>query len=85
MPRSAALQVKRAGRRAVRIWIPVLPALLALSPIVLLVVLGAVVACLVYRIDVVRALGAGRRVFFASPGTRFDIEYGGTAVLVAIR
>ena len=42
-------------------------------------------ACLVYRVSLVRALGTGWRVVSALPGTRFDIEQGRTAVLVAIR
>ncbi|WP_235965733.1 hypothetical protein [Micromonospora rubida] len=55
------------------------------SPVVALVVLVAAVACLVYRISVVRALGTGWRVISALPGTRVDIEQGRSAVLVTIR
>ncbi|MEH1167349.1 hypothetical protein V6V47_18385 [Micromonospora sp. CPCC 205539] len=58
---------------------------LVLLPVVVLVVLAAIVACLVFRIRVVRALGSGWRVISALPGARFDIEQGRTAVLVAIR
>ncbi|MFB9532954.1 hypothetical protein [Nonomuraea roseola] len=55
------------------------------SPVVVLAVLAATVACHVFRIDVVRALGTGWRIISALPGTRVDIEYSRTAVLVAIR
>ncbi|MEW2430724.1 hypothetical protein AB0877_22170 [Micromonospora sp. NPDC047644] len=58
---------------------------LVLLPVVVMVVLAAIVACLVFRIRVVRALGTGWRVISALPGARFDIEQGRTAVLVAIR
>ncbi|WP_269458269.1 hypothetical protein [Micromonospora chokoriensis] len=40
---------------------------LVLLPVVVLVVLAAIVACLVFRIRVVRALGAGWRVVSALP------------------
>ncbi|MET8357393.1 hypothetical protein [Micromonospora sp. NPDC005171] len=58
---------------------------LLLFPVLVLVALAAIVACLVFRIGVVRALGAGWRVIAALPGARFDIEHCRTAVLVAIR
>ncbi|WP_205314929.1 hypothetical protein [Nonomuraea lactucae] len=56
-----------------------------LSPVVVLAALAAAVACLVYRVSVMRALGTGWRIVSALPGTRFDIEHGRTGVLVAIR
>jgi hypothetical protein len=52
--------------------------------VVLAVLVGAV-ACLVYRVSVVRALGTGWRIVSALPGTRVDIEQGRSAVLVTIR
>ncbi|WP_433393830.1 hypothetical protein [Micromonospora sp. KLBMP9576] len=55
------------------------------SPLVVLVVLAAAVACLAYRVSVARALGTGWRVVSALPGTRVDIEQGRTALLVTIR
>ncbi|MFC4016159.1 hypothetical protein ACFOY2_53740 [Nonomuraea purpurea] len=59
--------------------------MLVLSPVVVLAVLGAVVACLIYRLSAVRALGTAWRIICALPGTRVDMEYSRTAVLVAIR
>ncbi|MEV0972095.1 hypothetical protein [Microtetraspora glauca] len=56
-----------------------------LSPVVVLAALAAAVACLIYRVDAVRALGTGWRIVSALPGTRIDIEHDRTAVLVAIR
>ncbi|TDD05411.1 hypothetical protein E1292_17265 [Nonomuraea deserti] len=85
MPQSVTVRVERPEGRPIRIWVPVLPVVLVLSPVVALAVLGAAVACLVYRVSVVRALGAGWRVVSALPGTRVDIEQDRTAVLVAIR
>ncbi|MFI6503951.1 hypothetical protein [Nonomuraea typhae] len=85
IPQLVSVRVKRPGRRRVRLWVPVVPAALLLAPILVPAVLGGVVACLVYRIDAVRALGTGWRVLCALPGTRFDVEFSGTAVLVAVR
>jgi K+-transporting ATPase A subunit len=83
MPQLVTVKVNRPDRRPVRV--PVLPVALVLFPVVVLVVLAAIVACVVFRIGVVRALGAAWRVISALPGARFDIEQGRTAVLVAIR
>ncbi|MBN6052022.1 hypothetical protein JYK22_08765, partial [Nonomuraea sp. RK-328] len=85
MPQLVTLGVERPDRRRIRIWVPVVPVALVLSPVVLLAVLGAAVACHMYRIDVVRALGVGWRVVCALPGTRFDVKFSRTAVLVSIR
>ncbi|MFD1938567.1 hypothetical protein ACFSKW_44550 [Nonomuraea mangrovi] len=85
MPQLLTVRVKRPDHRAIRIWVPVLPAVLVLTPVVVLAVLGAVVACLMFGVSVVRAFGTGWRVVCALPGTRVDMEYSRTAVLVAIR
>ncbi|RAO55091.1 hypothetical protein LUPAC06_04393 [Micromonospora saelicesensis] len=85
MPQLVTVKVNRPDRRPVRVWVPVLPVALVLFPVAVLVVLAAIVACVVFRIGVVRALGAAWRVISALPGARFDIEQGSTAVLVAIR
>ncbi|MFF4778638.1 hypothetical protein ACFY05_38020 [Microtetraspora fusca] len=85
MPQLLTVRVERPDGRPIRVWVPVLPVVLVLSPVVVLAVLAAAVACLVYRLSVVRALGTGWRIVCALPGTRFDVQYSRTAVLVAIR
>ena len=85
MPQLLTVRVKRPDGRPIRIWVPVLPVVLVFSPVVVLAVLGAAVACLVYRVSVVRALGTSWRSVSALPGTRVDVEQGRTAVLVTIR
>ncbi|MEV6924450.1 hypothetical protein AB0M46_08065 [Dactylosporangium sp. NPDC051485] len=85
MPQLLTVRVKRPGGRPIRIWVPVLPVVLVLAPVVVLALLAAAVACLVYRISVARALGTGWRIVSALPGTRVDFTQGRTAVLVAIR
>ncbi len=85
MPQLVTVRVRRPGRRTIRVWIPVLPIVLVLSPILVLVAVGVVVACLMYQVSAVRAFGTGWRIFWALPGTRFDVEQGGMALLVSIR
>jgi hypothetical protein len=85
MPQLLTARVKRPDHQAIRIWVPVLPAVLVLSPLVVLAVLAATVACVVCRISVMRALGTGWRIITALPGTRVDVEDGRTAVLLTIR
>ncbi|MEU6787787.1 hypothetical protein ABZ912_52085 [Nonomuraea angiospora] len=85
MPQLLTVRVKHQDHRPIRVWVPVLPAVLVLSPLVALAVLAVTVACLVYDLSVVRALSTGWRIFSALPGTIFDIEFDRTAVLVAIR
>lgn len=85
IPQLLTARIKRPDRRPIRIWVPVLPVVLVFSPVLVPAVLVAAVACLVYRVNVVRALGAGWRIVSALSGTRVDIEQGRTAVLVTIR
>ena len=87
MPQLVTVRVDRPDRRPHPDLGPGAPrGARALRRSLVLAVLAAVVACLVYRIE----CGAGTRHRLARharalPGTRFDIEQGRTAVLVAIR
>lgn len=85
MPQLVTVRVERPQGRPVRVWVPVLPVVLVLSPLLALAALGAVVACVLYGVSVTRALGAGWRLFCALRGTRFDIREGRTTVLINIR
>jgi hypothetical protein len=85
MPQLLTVRIEQPKGRLIRIWVPVLPVVLVLSPLLILAALGAAVACLVYRVSVMRAFGAGWRLFCALPGTRLDVREGRTAVLVSIR
>jgi hypothetical protein len=85
MPQLLTMRVDRPKRRPIRIWIPVLPVVLVLSPLLILAALAAVVACLVFRVSATRVLVSAGRLFCALPGTRFDVREGPAAVLVSIR
>jgi hypothetical protein len=79
------VRVRRPAGRPIRLWIPLLPVVLVFSPLLVLGVLVGVVACVIYRINPGRALGAMWRVLSALSGVRLDIEHARTAVFVTIR
>ncbi|WP_329179371.1 hypothetical protein [Streptomyces sp. NBC_01477] len=85
IPQLVTVRVRRSSGRRLRLYVPVLPVALVLSPLLLLAVLGAVAACLATRVSPVGALRGTGHVLWALPGTRFEIEQGRTAVLVNVR
>ena len=76
---------RRPDGRWLRLYIPVLPVLLVLSPLLLLAVLAGLAACLAFRVSPAGALRGTGQLLRALPGTRFEIEQGRTAVLVSVR
>jgi hypothetical protein len=85
MPQLLTVRVRRPEGRLIRIWVPVLPVVLVLSPLLILATLAATVACPMYRVRVTQVFGTGWRLFCALPGTRVDVHEGRMAVLVSIR
>ncbi|MEU9505945.1 hypothetical protein AB0D32_06660 [Micromonospora sp. NPDC048170] len=85
MPQLLTVRVERPDGRPIRIWVPVLPVVLVLSPVVVLALAVAAVACLVRGVSVVRAFSTGWRIVSALPGTRVHVEQGRTAVLATVR
>jgi hypothetical protein len=85
IPQLVTVRHRRPGGRWLRLYVPVLPVVLLLSPLLLLAVLAGLVACLVFRISLVGALRGTGQLLWALPGTRFEIEDGRTAVLVSVR
>jgi hypothetical protein len=67
-----------------RLYIPVIPVVLLLSPLLLLAVLAGLVACIVFHICVVDALRGTGQLLRALPGTQFHIDDGRTAVHVNV-
>jgi hypothetical protein len=82
IPQLLTVRVERPDGRPFRVWVPILPIALAISPVVAVAV---PVACLVHRVSVAQALRTGWRVVSALPGTQVELEHGGTAVHVGIR
>lgn len=85
MPQLVTVRYRRASDRWLRLYIPVLPVVLVLSPLLLLAVLGGLVACRIYEVSAVGALRGVGRLLWALPGTRFEIHEGRTALAVSIR
>ncbi|MEU5883037.1 hypothetical protein [Spirillospora sp. NPDC047279] len=82
IPQLVTVRRRRRSGRWSRLYVPVVPVLLVLSPLLLLAVL---VTCLVFRVSPVGALRGIGRLLWALPGTRFEYEQGRTAVLVSVR
>ncbi|MER6103577.1 hypothetical protein ABT115_14950 [Streptomyces sp. NPDC001832] len=85
IPQLVTVRYRRPDGRRRRLYVPVLPVLLVLSPLLLLAVLAGLVACLATRVSPVGALRGAGQLLWALPGTRFEIEQGRTAVLVSVR
>ncbi|WP_329191424.1 hypothetical protein [Streptomyces sp. NBC_01435] len=75
----------RPDARRRRLYVPVLPVLLVLSPLLLLAVPVGLVACLVTRVGPVGAVRGTGQLLCALPGTRIEIEQGRTAWLISVR
>jgi hypothetical protein len=85
IPHLVTVRHRRPDGRWLRLYVPVLPVLLVLSPLLLLAVLVGLVACLATRVSPVGALRGTGQLLWALPGTRIEIEQGRTAVLVSVR
>jgi hypothetical protein len=85
IPHLVAVRHRRPDGRWLRLYLPVLPVLLLLSPLLLLAVLAGLVACLATRVSPVGALRGTGQLLWALPGTRIEIEQGRTVVLVSVR
>jgi hypothetical protein len=85
IPNLVTVRHRRPDGRWLRVYVPVLPVVLVLSPVLLLAVLAGLVACLITRISPVGALRGTGQLLWALPGTRFEFEEGRTALLVSVR
>ena len=85
IPQLVTVRHRRPDGHWLRLYVPVLPVLLVLSPLLLLAVLAGLAACLAFRISPVGALRGTGQLLRALPGTRFEIEEGRTALLVSVR
>jgi hypothetical protein len=85
IPQLVTVGWRRADGRPQRLFVPVLPVLLVLSPVLVLAGLAGLVACVVFRVSSVGALWGVARVLWALPGTRIEIEDGRTDLLISVR
>jgi hypothetical protein len=85
IPHLVTVRHRRPDGRWLRLYVPVLPVLLVLSPLLLLAVLVGLVACLATRVSPIGALRGTGQLLWALRGTRIEVEDGRTAVLVSVR
>jgi hypothetical protein len=85
IPQLVTVRHRRPGGRWLRLYVPVVPVALVLSPLLLIAVIGGVVACLIFQVRPLGALRGIGRVLWALPGTRFEFEQGRTALRVSVR
>ncbi|MEU5871175.1 hypothetical protein AB0A73_06375 [Glycomyces sp. NPDC047369] len=85
IPQLVTARWRRRDGRYRRLFLPVIPIVLLLSPLLVLAVIGGVIACLIFDLPPFRTLAGVGRLFWALPGARFEIEQGRTAVLVSVR
>ena len=85
IPLLVTVGYRRPGHRWLLLYVPVPLVVLVLSPLLLLAVLGGLVACRFFDVSPLGALRGTGQLLWALPGSRFEIEEGGTAVRVSVR
>jgi hypothetical protein len=85
IPNLVTVRYRSPGHRGVRLYIPVLPVVLVLSPLLVLAVLGGLVACVIFKVSPAGALRGAGRVLWALPGTRIEYEDDQMALLLSVR
>ena len=85
IPQLVTVRYRRPDGRWLRLYVPVLPVVAVLSPLLLLAVLAGLVACLATGMSPVGALRGTWQLLWALPGTRIEVDDGQTALLVSVR
>ena len=85
IPQLVTVGHRRPNGRWLRLYVPVLPVVLVLSPLLLLAVLAGLVACVATQVSPVGALRGTGQLLCALPGTRIEVEEGRTALLISVR
>jgi hypothetical protein len=85
IPQLVTVRYRRPDGRWLRLYVPVLPVVAVLSPLLLLAVLAGLVACLATGVSPVGALRGTWQLLRALPGTRIEVDDGQMALLVAVR
>jgi hypothetical protein len=85
IPQLVTVRYRGPSGRWLRLYVPVVPVLLVLSPLLLLAVAGGLIACFATGVSPAGALRGTGQLLWALPGTRIAIEDGETAVRLSIR
>ena len=84
IPQVATVRVQSRPDKNFRLWIPLLPIYLILTPFLFLIIIAGVVACARYRISPIRALTAVAQTLSGLGGLRIDIKQGHSIVLIKL-
>ena len=84
MPQLVTVRVHSGQGRRIRLWIPILPILIVLSPLLIVAMVVVAVVCLFYRVNPLRAFGASWGLLSGLSGFRLDLLQGRTDVRVKI-
>jgi hypothetical protein len=85
IPNLVTLGYRGPGGRLHRLYIPVLPVAVLLSPLLLLAVIAGLIVGRAYGISPAGALRGAGRLLWALPGTLVEIDDGQTTLLVSIK
>jgi hypothetical protein len=85
IPQLVTVGYREPGHRGLRLYIPVLPVVLLLSPLLLLAVLAGLAVCPFFQVRPLGALRGVGRLMWSLPGTRIDIDDGQTVLLISVR
>ncbi|GGV30944.1 hypothetical protein GCM10010182_62770 [Actinomadura cremea] len=85
VPQLVTVGLRRRDGRRTRLYVPVVPVLTVLSPLLLPAVAAGLVACPAVRVSPAAALRGIGQPLWALPGTRIEIARGRTAVPVSVR
>ncbi len=85
MPQVIMMRYRRPQGHRFRLWIPVLPVLLILSPLLLLGIAVGLAACLYMNMRPWAALGGIGRVVWALKGTQVLIDNGDMDFMISFR
>ena len=85
IPQLVTVGYRRRSGRWLRLYVPVLPVVLVLSPLLVLAVLAGLVTGRAFGVDPAGALRGVARLLWALPGTRVELDDGQTAFLVSVR
>jgi hypothetical protein len=85
IPQLVTVRYRRQDGRWRRLYVPILPVLLVLSPLLVICLLGGVTACLIFRVSPVGGLRGIGQVLWALPGARIELDDGQAALHISVR
>jgi len=84
MPQLVTMRYRRPDGRWRRLFVPVLPVVLLLSPLLVVAVVAGLIVGRVYGVRPLGALRGAGRVLWALPGARLEIEDSQTAFRIRV-